>query len=403
MLETITRKGMRPAPSDSAAPPAPRREAPRSFSRHRPSGPCRRAPPSARRACSSDKARGDPVDVVGRRDDARAGLTDQLRRRASAARRRGSAARPPGTRTPSRTARPDRAARLGNQEQERVGVALERERSRRGTGGQLEPVAQAERLRPTRGRATRKSPTKRATTSSRPDSAAPQKRPRVALAEEAAGVRDPEAVARVYSIPAKSSKSPPLVIVTTRRRIEARVSSAIASEARDDRVGLTRDEPRDAGSRLLLHARARRSDVAVRVRAIESRRSATQRAPVDADRGADQMHRARRRRRQHDVDLVGTRDPHRRRDRGGVPRRRSRPAGAGAGESEARLHREAVDRHLGRAGRPRDGARADRDSERGGSTPASAAPGRDRSAATSDRPVRAPVSRSRAPAGAWRT
>src|SRR5439155_11289270 len=83
--------------------------------------------------------------------------------------------------------------RLGDQEQERFGVALELERARaRRVRDELEPVAEVETLRPL--------PVGRAEV---PDEARDdvearvgqglQERPRVALPEEAAGVRDPQA------------------------------------------------------------------------------------------------------------------------------------------------------------------------------------------------------------------
>ena len=79
----------------------------------------------------------------------------------------------------------------------------------------------------------RKSPRKRTVTSSSPDVGERlQERLRIALAEERAGVREPEAVAPRVLRPAKSSKSQPFGIVTTRpARMSPRVSSAIASAA----------------------------------------------------------------------------------------------------------------------------------------------------------------------------
>ncbi len=94
-----------------------------------------------------------------------------------------------------------------------------------------------------------------------------EERPRVALAEERAGMRDPEAIALVCSRPAKSSKSEPFAIVTTSPLgLRSRISSAIASETADDRVRRARDEPRDRVLALLLHAHGSRFRVAVRMR-----------------------------------------------------------------------------------------------------------------------------------------
>ena len=101
------------------------------------------------------------------------------------------------------------AVRLRDQEQQRLGVALQRERlAPRDVRDAARAGRRARAPPPTRGRRTRKSPTKRATTSSSPDSAsAAQERPRVALAEEAAGVRDPEAVAAAGTRGRRSRRS----------------------------------------------------------------------------------------------------------------------------------------------------------------------------------------------------
>ena len=122
---------------------------------------------------------------------------------------------------------------------------------------------------PTRGRRERKSPTKRATTPSTRASAR-QERPRVALAEERAGVRDPEraSAARRYSSPAKSSKSEPFAIVDDRPvRLERAHLLGDRVGDGDDRVGLrARRAARPACSPCSFARTASRSRVAVRVR-----------------------------------------------------------------------------------------------------------------------------------------
>ena len=102
----------------------------------------RRAPPSGR------------LDVVGRRDHARAGLADQVGR--GAVRRHGGEDRPLGREVLEDLPGEDAAAaaaRLRDQQQKRLGVALQLERApARRVRDQLEPVAEARGSPPTRGR-----------------------------------------------------------------------------------------------------------------------------------------------------------------------------------------------------------------------------------------------------------
>ena len=94
-------------------------------------------------------------------------------------------------------------------------------------------------------------------------------------------------------------------------------------ERGDDRVGVPRDDAADRRAPCCAFMRTaavseRRSWCA----SSESRRSAIQRTPSrPLHRRADEVHRAGRRRRDHDVDALGARDAQRRRDRGQVPRR----------------------------------------------------------------------------------
>ena len=84
---------------------------------------------------------------------------------------------------------------------------------------------------------------------------------------------------------------------------------------------LARDEPRDLLVRGL--SRARRSRVVAPV-LVRDERIAEVGDPAGArralNRRADEVDRARRRGRDHDVDALALRDPDRRRDRGEVPR-----------------------------------------------------------------------------------
>ena len=161
------------------------------------------------------------------------------------------------------------AARLGDQQQQRLRVALQLERAAaRHVGDQLEPVAEAERLGPLAvGRAE--------VADEAGDDAVErerergQERPRVALAEERARVRDPEAVApRWYSSPAKSSKSEPFAIVTTGPRGDALahlLGDRLGDARRSRRRGARRAARRRAAPCSFTRT-ASRSRVAVRVR-----------------------------------------------------------------------------------------------------------------------------------------
>ena len=106
--------------------------------------------PARQRACSPSSASRIAGDVVRRRDDAGAGLADQLR--GGAVRRHGGEDRPLGGEVLEHLPGEDAAAAaagLGDQQQQRLGVALQLERAAaRHVRDQLEPVAEPERLRP---------------------------------------------------------------------------------------------------------------------------------------------------------------------------------------------------------------------------------------------------------------
>ena len=168
----------------------------------------------------------------------------------------------------------------------------------------------------------RKSPRKRAWTSRPRLVERGQERPRVALAEEAARVRDPEAARRACSRARRSrrSRSRSRSSRPSRCGAKPRASSAIASETHviaSAEWATSRATPSSTFSfaRTAMLS-ARRCGCATS----ESRRSATHlRAGRRLHRGADEVDRVRRRGRDHDVDLLLARDPDRGGDRGQVP------------------------------------------------------------------------------------
>ena len=126
---------------------------------------------------------------------------------------------------------------------------------------------------------------------------------------------------RWYSSPAKSSKSEPFAIVTTRPRgASPRVSSAIASETQTIASAERATSCATACSACSFVRTARLSARRCGCATSESRRSATQRdAGRPLRRRADQVHRARRRGRDHDVDPLAAHELDRGGDRGQVP------------------------------------------------------------------------------------
>src|SRR4029077_19774852 len=140
----------------------------------------------------------DAVLVVGRDDDAGAGLADELRGHA-VGRHRGQNGPLGGQVLEDLPARDDLAAarRVRQQEQVRLRVALQLERAAvRQVVHQLEPVAPVQLLHPLAvDRAEAADETRDAVVQARRGERG-QERARVALAEEAAGMRDPEALPR---------------------------------------------------------------------------------------------------------------------------------------------------------------------------------------------------------------
>ena len=145
-------------------------------------------------------------------------------------------------------------------------------------------------------------------------------RPRSAFAEEAARVRESEAVARCVLEPGEV-----LEVRTVRDRLDA--SGTERAQLVPDRRGygrdgvrVARDQPGDALSRGLLRADESGFDASVRVR---GDRVAQVGDPAGAggalDRGTDEVNRGGRRGRDDDVDSLAADDPDRGRDRRDVP------------------------------------------------------------------------------------
>ena len=149
------------------------------------------------------------LDVVGRRRSRRLrsrGSTRRRRRRAAP--RRGSAARPRGTRTPSRESTPrPRPPASGIRSSSASESRCSSSDVRRGAyGTSSKPVAEPERLRPLAVGRAEVADEARLDVEPRLGERR-QERPRVALAEEAAGVGDPEAQARAGTRARRSRRS----------------------------------------------------------------------------------------------------------------------------------------------------------------------------------------------------
>ena len=230
-----------------------------------------------------------------------------------------------------------------------------------------------------------------------------QERPRVALAEEAARVRDREAARRAGTRAPRS------------RRSRSRSGSSrplLAARARAPRRRSRPPRPRsrrlcghDAGDRgcsRLLGPDGEALGAAVRMsgdRVAQVGHPA--RVGQALDGGADEVDRVRRRGRDHRVDpLLPARSGSPREWRSGSSSRsrRARAAGARTAASGRRAARGPRCRGARRPGASRSGRR----SARGAPRPASAARPRRRGGPTSGRRGRERASRSRTPAGAWR-
>ena len=237
------------------------------------------------------------------------------------------------------------AAGLGDQQQERLRVALQLERR---AGAAPAAAARAGRRgrarRPIRGRSSGSRRANRTTTSSSPEllqrrrngrgSRLPKNEPACVIRKRSEGRR---------SSPAKSSKSAAVRDRDDARRTAARsrISSAMASETQDDRVGQARR--RAARPRLLSCSFVRTSATLAAPVRVRDERVAQVGDPGGAGgtlhRGTDQVHGRRRRGGQDDVDPLAPDDADRGRDRGERSRGRSRRARAGGGPTSGSLLR----------------------------------------------------------------
>ena len=351
---------------------------------------------------------GHPRDVVGRDDDRRRRPRGSgSPRRRPAARRRGSAARRRGTRTPSRERtplpRPPASGMSRSSASESRCSSSERRRGAYGISSSRSPSAAS---RPTRGRTSgsrrgsgrrrRRGPTRSSAVRNGRGSRLPKNEPVCVSRKRSDGVvLEPGEVVEVGAV--RDRHDPP-------RAVErSRISSAIASETHDDRVGVARDQPRDRVLALLLRAHEQPLGAPVRVR---DERVAQVGDPLHAGRllhrRADQVHRRRRRGREHDVDPLAAHDADRGRDRGQVPADvlvgDEQPAAG-----ELRLPRRRARAPASRAAPRRACAPSARGSARGAPRRASAAAARRRGGSTSGRRARARASRCRARADASRT
>jgi len=148
-----------------------------------------------------------------------------------------------------------------------------------------------------------------------------QERPGIALAEEAAGVGDPETITATVLQPGEVIE---VGAVQDRRDNSRWLECACLLRNRlrrgDDDIGLACNQTRDRLADLLLGADRSPLDAPVRM----SADGVTQvcdptRSGDPLHRGADEMHRVRRRGRDDHVDPLCARDANRRRDRRQVP------------------------------------------------------------------------------------
>ena len=215
---------------------------------------------------------------------------------------------------PERTPLP-RPSSLGDQQEQRLRVALERQ----GLGArrireELQPVAKPERLGPGAIGLAEVAEEARDDVEPRVGERL-EKRPRVAASEEAPGVRDAEAV-RGMALEADDVVEVGAVRDRHDRALRVERPRLLADRLRDadDRVGARGNEPRDALVQGRFRLRRRRVRPPVRMR---DERVAEIGDPADAgrslNRGRDQMRRAGRRRGEDDVDPVLAHQPDRRR------------------------------------------------------------------------------------------
>ena len=215
------------------------------------------------------------------------------------------------------------AVGLRDQEQQRLGVALQLERAAvRRVRDQLDPVGDARGPLAVARAEVADEPRHHAVDARERG----QERPRVALAEERPGVRDPERrPVRLVGAARVLEPGEVVEVGAVRDRLHRPVRPERAHLVGDrvgdgdDRVGLRRDQPRDHLVPLLLRPHGQPLRVAVRVRderVAQVGDPAHLRLPLA--RGADEVHRPGRRGRDHDVDPLVAADAQRGRDRGQV-------------------------------------------------------------------------------------
>ena len=372
------------ARSTGAARPSPRRGPPREpFRQLGVELAARQAAGRRQRACSSASAARDRVDVVGRRDHARARLADQVG--GGAVGRDGGEDRPLGGEILEDLPGEDAlaaAARVGDQQQQRLRVALQLERAARAARtGSARAGRRGRASPPTRGR---RSGSRRRSGRRRPSSS------RASAGRNGRGSRLPknEPVCVIRKRGPRPVLEPGEVVevaaVRDRRHRPARArarASPRRSPPRRTTIASAGEATRRATAPSTLSFARTASDSARRCGCAtsESRRSATQRAPVAfactaaptkwTDAGGD--------RRDHDVDLLGARDPDRRRDRGQVPAH-VLVGHEQAARGEPRLRRRTRRALPCRAAPRRACAPSARRSARGAPTPASARAARGR-------------------------
>ena len=289
------------------------------------------------------------------------------------------------------------SARLGDEQQQRLGVALNAERAHaRGGSRRARGDLRGRASPPTRDRTSgsrrrtarpRRGPASWNACRNGRGSRLPKKLPVWVMRKRCAGPVLEARRSRRSRTRSRSTRTAP-------RAPSPRISSAIASETHVTASALTRDEPGDLLHRGLPRAGSCRVVTAVLVR---DERVAKVGDPARAGRlldgGADEVHRGWRRRRDHDVDPLAPHDADRGRDR------REVPGDARVGEEQTprgdlRLHERAIEPVRGGGAPRRASAPAGRGSARGGSTPVWARATRNRCAPTSGRPERARASRS---------
>ena len=256
----------------------------------------------------------DPVDVVGGDHDACARLADQVGGR-PVRRHRGQDRPLGGEVLEDLAARHDATAtrRVREQQQVRLRVALELERAAvRQVIEQLEPIAETERLHPLPIGGAKVADETHDDVVQAGLGEGGQERARVALAEEAPRVRDPEALSGLVL---EAGEVVEVGAVGNHAHGAGRVEAAhlVGDRLRDgnDRIGSPGHELDDPLERLLLQAHGGSVEAAI---GVAHQRIALvgdpRRSGQSLDRRADQVERKGRAGRDHDVDPLPLDDAH---------------------------------------------------------------------------------------------